>query len=90
MGSVVQNANRLIANTASASAWRMVFLASFMVMLGPAYLHSQCPDNGQTKVIKPHEGSGYYFHKFLGDSSFRYLLDGKTFSFNDKDDPGLA
>ena len=25
---------------------------------------------------------------FLGDSSFRYFLDGKTFSFNDKDDPG--
>jgi hypothetical protein len=88
MGSVVQNANRLIANTSSASAWRMVFLASFMVMLGPAYLHSQCPDNGETKVIKPDAGSGYYFHKFLGDSSFRYFLDGKTFSFNDKDDPG--
>ena len=25
---------------------------------------------------------------FMGDSSFRYFLDGKTFSFNDKDDPG--
>jgi len=25
---------------------------------------------------------------FMGESSFRYFLDGKTFSFNDKDDPG--
>jgi hypothetical protein len=24
----------------------------------------------------------------MGDSSFRYFLDGKTFSFNEKDDPG--
>ncbi|HWW16527.1 MAG TPA: hypothetical protein VN310_17850 [Candidatus Dormibacteraeota bacterium] len=88
MGSVVQNANRLIANTSSASGWRMVLLVSFMLMLGPAYLHSQCPDNGQTKVIKPDKGTGYYFYMFLGDSSFRYFLDGKTFSFNDKDDPG--
>jgi len=88
MGSVVQNANRLIANASSASSWQMVFLVSFMLMLGPAYLHSQCPDNGQTKVIKPNKGTGYYFYMFLGDSSFRYFLDGKTFSFNDKDDPG--
>lgn len=88
MGSVVQNANRLIANASSASAWRMVFLAFFMVTLGPAYLHSQCPDNGQTKVIKPNEGTGYYFNVFMGESSFPYFLDGKTFSFNDKDDPG--
>jgi len=88
MGSVVQNANRLIANASSASAWRMVLLVSLMLMHGPVYLHSQCPDNGQTKVIKPNKGTGYYFHKFLGDRSFRYFLDGKTFSFNDKDDPG--
>jgi hypothetical protein len=88
MGSAVQNANRLIANASSASACRMVFLVSFMLMLGPAYLHSQCPDNGQTKVIKPDKGTGYYFYRFLGDSSFRYFLDGKSFSFNDKDDPG--
>lgn len=88
MGSVVQNANRLIANASSASAWQTVFLVSFMLILGPVYLHSQCPDNGQTKVIKPNKGTGYYFYKFLGDSSFRYFLDGKTFSFNDKDDPG--
>jgi hypothetical protein len=88
MGSAVQNANRLIANASSASAWRMVLLVSFVLMHGPVYLHSQCPDNGETKVIKPNEGTGYYFYKFLGDSSFRYFLDGKTFSFNEKDDPG--
>jgi len=88
MGRVVQNASRLIADASPASAWRMIFLLSFILMLGPTYLHSQCPDNGQTKVIKPNEGTGYYFYMFLGDSSFRYFLDGKTFSFNDKDDPG--
>lgn len=88
MGSVVQNANRLIANASSASSWQIVFLVSFMFMPGLVYLHSQCPDNGQTKVIKPSKGTGYYFYRFLGNSSFRYFLDGKTFSFNEKDDPG--
>ena len=88
MGSLVRNANRLIANASSASAWRMFFLVSSMLMLGPVYVHSQCPDNGQTKVRKPNKGNGYYFYMFMGDSSFRYFLDGKTFSFNDKDDPG--
>jgi hypothetical protein len=88
MGRVVQNTNRLIANASLASTWRMVFLVSLMLMLGPVFLHSQCPDNGQTKVIKPDKGTGYYFYVFMGDSSFRYFLDGKTFSFNDKDDPG--
>jgi hypothetical protein len=88
MGRVVQNTNRLIANASLASTWRMVFLVSLMLMLGPIFLHSQCPDSGQTKVIKPDKGTGYYFYVFMGDSSFRYFLDGKTFSFNDKDDPG--
>lgn len=88
MGIVVENANRLIANGSSASSGRMALLVSLALMLVPAYLHSQCPDNGQTKVIKPNEGTGYYFYVFMGDSSFRYFLDGKTFSFNDKDDPG--
>jgi hypothetical protein len=88
MGSVAQDADRLTASASSASAWRMVFLLSFMLMLGPVYLHPQCPDNGQTKVIKPNEGTGYYFNVFMGESSFRYFLDGKTFSFNDKGDPG--
>ena len=67
---------------------RTVFLVAFLLMLGPVYLHSQCPDNGQTKVIKPNEGTGFYFYVFQGNSSFLYFLDGKTFSFNDKDDPG--
>jgi len=88
MGSVAQNANRLIANASSASACRMVFLIPLMLILGPALLYSQCPDNGQTKVIKPNQGTGYDFYVFMGDSSFHYFLDGKTFSFNDKDDPG--
>src|SRR5947209_6695958 len=88
MRSAVQNANRLIANVSFDSARRVVFLVSCTLMLGPGYLHSQCPDNGQTKVIKPDKGTGYYFYKFLGDGSFRYFIDGKTFSFNDKDDPG--
>ena len=88
MGRCVQNANRLKANASLDTTWRVLFLVFFMLMLGPMNLHSQCPDNGQTKVIKPNEGTGYYFYKFLGDSSFRYFLDGKTFSFNDKDDPG--
>src|SRR5215469_540926 len=64
MGSVVQNANRLIANASLDSAWRVVFLAFFVLMIGPVYLHSQCPDNGQTKVIKPNKGTGYYFCGF--------------------------
>ena len=70
MGSLVQNANRLIAKASSASAWRMTFLLSFMLMLVPVCLHSQCPDSGQTKVIKPNEGTGYYFKVFMGESSF--------------------
>ena len=88
MRTVVQNAKPLIVNTSMDSTWGVVFLVSFMLMLGPVYLHSQCPDNGQTKVIKPNKGAGYYFYMFMGDSSFRYFLDGKTFSFNDKDDSG--
>ena len=90
MGSVVQNANRLIATPSLPSACRMVFLVSFVLTLGSVCLHSQCPNNGQTKVIKPNEGTGFDFYRFLGDNSFRYFLDGKTFSFNDKDDPGRA
>lgn len=88
MGSVIRNANRLIANASWVSTWRMAFLISFPLMLGPVCLHSQCPDNGQTKVMKPNKGTGYYFYKFLGNSSFRYFLDGKTFSINEEDDPG--
>jgi hypothetical protein len=69
-------------------ARRVFFLFSSALLLSVVALHSQCPDNGQTKVIKPNEGTGYYFYRFLGNSSFVYFVDGKTFSFNEKDDPG--
>jgi hypothetical protein len=85
---VIQNADRLTAKGSLTSDWRMFFLFSSALFLGTACLHAQCPDNGQTKVIKPDQGTGFYFYRFLGDSSFLYYLDGKTFSFNDKDDPG--
>ena len=87
MGSATQNADRLTAKGTLPPAWRMFFLFSFVFFLGTVCLHSQCPNNGQTKVIKPDQGTGYYFYRFMGDSSFRYFLDGKTFSFNDKDHP---
>jgi len=88
MGSAVQNADRLIAKGALPSAWRIFSLFSSVLFLGTVFLHSQCPDTGQTKVLKPDQGTGYDFYRLMGDSSFRYFLDGKTFSFNDKDDPG--
>jgi hypothetical protein len=84
----VRNANRLVAKGSLHSAWRIFFRFSAPIFLGTVCLYAQCPDNGQTKVIKPNQGTGYYFYRFLGDSSFRYFLDGKTFSFNEKDDPG--
>jgi hypothetical protein len=88
MRGVVQNSDRLTAKCPLPSAWRMFFLFSSAFLLGSGYIHAQCPNTGETKVIKPNQGTGYYFHRFLGDSSFRYFLDGKAFSFNDKDDPG--
>ena len=88
MRGVVQNSDRLTAKSSLLSAWRMFFLFSSAMFLGTVNLHAQCPDTGQTKVIKPDQGTGYYFYRFMGDSSFRYFLDGKTFSFNEKDDPG--
>ena len=88
MRNVVQNADRLTAKGSSSSASRIRFLLSSVLLLGTVYLHSQCPNTGQTKVIKPDQGTGYDFYVFRGDSSFRYFLNGKTFSFNDKDDPG--
>ena len=88
MGRVVLNADRLTAKGSLPSAWRIFFVFSSVLLLGTVYLHSQCPDTGQTKVIKPDQGTGYDFYRFMGDRSFRYFLDGKTFSFNDKDDPG--
>lgn len=84
MGAVVRYSGGPTAKSALALAWRAFFVLSVCV----ANLHAQCPDTGQTKVIKPRQGTGYYFYRFMGDSSFVYFLDGKTFSFNEKDDPG--
>jgi hypothetical protein len=89
MGSAVQNADRQTAKGSLPSVWRL-FLSFSVLLLGTVYLHSQCPDTGQTTVIKPDQGTGYDFYRFMGDSSFHYFLDGKTFSFNDKDDPGKS
>jgi hypothetical protein len=88
MGSALQSADQLTVKGPLPSAWRVFLLFSSVLFLGTVSLHSQCPNTGQTKVIKPNQGSGYYFYRFMGDSSFRYFLDGKKFSFNDKDDPG--
>jgi hypothetical protein len=88
MQSVVQSTDRFIPNGALRSASRMFFLVAFFPGSGAVCLRSQCPNTGQTKVIKPSEGTGFYFYKFLGAGSFRYFLDGKTFSLNDRDDPG--
>jgi hypothetical protein len=63
-------------------------LFCFAVFLSAASLHAQCPNTGETKVIKPNQGTGFYFYRFLGDSSFVYFIDGKPLSFNEKDDPG--
>jgi hypothetical protein len=88
MMELAQNVNRPTAKGALPSAWRMFFLFSSTLFLGTLHLHAQCPNTGQTTVIKPSQGTGYYFYRFLGDSSFVYFLDGKTFSLNGKDDPG--
>jgi hypothetical protein len=88
MRGVVQSAARSIASGALRSAWRMLFLFFSISFPGTVCLHPQCPNTGETKVIKPNEGTGFNFYEFLGDSSFRYFLDGKTFSLNDKNDPG--
>ena len=88
MRTVAQNGNRLTAKSSLRLACRIFFLFSCALFIGTVRFHAQCPDNGQTKVFNSKQGAGYYFYKFLGDSSFRYFLDGKTFSYNDKDDPG--
>ncbi|MGA2651880.1 MAG: hypothetical protein ABSF28_15215 [Terracidiphilus sp.] len=88
MRGVVQNADRQTARGSLTSARRVFLLFCAALFLGAVCLYSQCPDTGQTKVFKAGQGTGYYFYRFLGDSSFRYFLDGKTFSFNDKDYPG--
>jgi len=90
MRSVAQHADRPPAKSSLPSTWRMLFLICSALVLCAVSLHTQCPDNGQTKVFNSKQGTGYYFYKFLGDSSFRYFLNGKTFSYNEKDDPGRA
>lgn len=88
MRGFVLNADRPSAENSLPSALRMFFLIFLVLFLDAVCLKAQCPDNGQTKVFNSKQGAGYYFYKFLGDSSFRYFLAGKTFSYNDKDDPG--
>jgi hypothetical protein len=83
-----QSEGQFVARAASPLTRRILFLFSSALFLGAVGLNAQCPDSGETKVMKPTKGTGYYFYRFLGDSSFRYFLDGRTFSFNDKDDPG--
>ncbi|HEY4382490.1 MAG TPA: hypothetical protein VGN01_19230 [Acidobacteriaceae bacterium] len=70
------------------SGWLVSFLIFSFLSFGDDYLSSQCPNSGETKVLQPKQGTGYNFFEFRGDSSFRYFLDGKTFSLNTKDDPG--
>ena len=88
MRGFVLDADRPTAENSLPSPLRMLFPILFVLFLGAVCLQAQCPDNGQTKVFNSKHGTGYYFYKFMGDSSFRYFLDGKTFSYNDKDDPG--
>jgi hypothetical protein len=88
MRNLVHFADRPTAKAWLNSTWRFFFLFAFVLFLGSVCLNSQCPDNGQTKVFAKKQGTGFIFYKFLGNSSFRYFLDGKTFSYNDKDDLG--
>jgi hypothetical protein len=88
MRSEIKNADSPAAKSSLISSLRLFFLISSALLHCAVCLQAQCPDNGQTKVFNSKHGTGYYFYKFLGDSSFRYFLDGKTFSYNDKDDLG--
>jgi len=88
MRRVVENADWLTGGDSLPSPGRTFFLIFLTLFLGTLCPQAQCPDNGQTKVFNSKQGAGYYFYKFLGNSSFRYFLGGKTFSYNDKDDPG--
>jgi hypothetical protein len=88
MKDAVGNASLAAFENSLPFAKRVLPLFSLALFLGAVCLPAQCPDNGQTKVFNSKQGTGYYFYKFLGDSSFCYFLAGKTFSYNDKDDPG--
>ena len=48
---------------------------------------AQCPNTGETKVIKPNVGAGYNFYYLIGAKSFQYYLDGKNFSMLETNDP---
>jgi hypothetical protein len=61
-------------------------IVCLLLLAGPALC--QCPDTGETRVIKPNEGTGYYFYHFNGSKSFRYYLDGKKFNLADKTESG--
>ncbi|MGD0630776.1 MAG: hypothetical protein ABR987_15710 [Terracidiphilus sp.] len=78
----------LTAKRSLALTFRMIFLFASILFLCDDFLNAQCPNNEQTKVFNANRGTGFFFYKFLGESSFRYFLDGKTFSLKDKDDPG--
>ena len=74
---------------ASVRSGRIRFLLIFLISIfSTVSLSAQCPNTGETKVFKSKKGTGFYFYKFIGDSSYSYFLEGKAFSFNDKDDPG--
>jgi hypothetical protein len=74
----------------SAVAWQVLLQFCCALLFSSQMVHAQCPNTGETKVIKPRKGSGYFFFKFLGDGSYSYFLDGNTFSMNDKDDPAAS
>jgi hypothetical protein len=82
-----QNADRPSASSALRFLKPIVLLLSVITPSGHARLHAQCPSTGETKVIKPNQGTGYSFYVFKGDGSFRYFLDGQTISLTSKDDP---
>jgi hypothetical protein len=62
-----------------------LFISTSLAYANPL---DQCPDTGETKVIKPHTGSGYWFYRLIGNHSFKYFLDGSSFNMNDRDSPG--
>lgn len=66
------------------------FLWIIVLVANSGILRSQCPNTGESKVFESNNGTGYYFYKFQGDGSFRFFLEGKTFSLNTKDNPGKA
>jgi hypothetical protein len=88
MRDVVTNADETAVAGLFSLARRIFLLFCSALLIGTAFLHSQCPNTGETKVFKAKSGTGYIFYRLMGDSSFQYFLDGNTFSFNDKDDPG--